>query len=296
MRGGIITIGLAILCGLLGGALAYQIITGARAGDRAVPTVPVVVAAAQLPVGQELAAADLAIVDFPAAGVPDGSIRNPDELVGQVVRVPMQAGEPVLTAKLSGSGGVASRVPVNMRATSITIDDSDGIGAELEPGDRVDVISSSERPGGRGVRSRTILQNIQVLDVEHRSDQRRRRVETVVTLLVEPSQAETLATALFSGQVQLALRNPADVELVKKPVRRVSRAKPKPKPAPAPPAPTAPTPVTVIRGSAVSHELPASCGAADATSTAAGSGGTSSKNALGIDPRALTGKLGGSSD
>ena len=78
---------------------------------------------------------------------------------------------------------------------------------------------------------------------------------TVVTLLVTPQQAEKLALASTEGKIQLALRNPADLETPTTPEIRPSRLlaaarrpapRPKPQAEPAPPPP--PPTVEVIKG------------------------------------------------
>lgn len=271
MKSGAITIGLAVVVGLAGSLLAYGILSSRpEATAVAMRTVPVVVAARDLPFGTVLGTADLALADYPADSQPAGSASDPAELVGMVNLMPLEADEPVLLAKLSGEGaGLSALVPASMRAASLALDAIAGVAGAIQPGDRVDVLSTVENGGSGGkVTTRTALEDIQVLAVGA-PDDGAAETELAVTLLVGRQQAEALATAIFRGRVQLVLRNPADRQLAaarQAPARRRRSVARKPAP-PTPPA--APVYVTGIRGTKVTIErapggLPPAAGAGPA--------------------------------
>jgi pilus assembly protein CpaB len=118
--------------------------------------------------------------------------------------------------------------------------------------------------------TKVVLSNVEVLAAGTRLEQDSKDAKpiqvTVVTLLVTPEDAERLTLASTEGKIQLALRNPLDLESPETPgirpgillgnvqpqrpsatpVRRATASSPKSAPAAAPqqPAPT----VEIIRG------------------------------------------------
>jgi pilus assembly protein CpaB len=83
------------------------------------------------------------------------------------------------------------------------------------PGTRVDVITTlnpTSRP--EDVASKVILTNVQVLaagtKIEQNGKDNKPMQVSVVTLMVNPDEAERLTLASTEGKIQLALRNPLD--------------------------------------------------------------------------------------
>ncbi|MFN3671942.1 MAG: Flp pilus assembly protein CpaB, partial [Bosea sp. (in: a-proteobacteria)] len=124
----------------------------------AAPTVPVLVAAAEIPLGNKLAASDLRWLDWPLASVPAGVIRKDEapgaeqELTGQLARFPILASEPIRREKLirtDGTGFLSAVLPAGKRAIAISTDNrgSATAGGFILPNDRVDVVSTT-RPEG----------------------------------------------------------------------------------------------------------------------------------------------------
>jgi pilus assembly protein CpaB len=84
------------------------------------------------------------------------------------------------------------------------------------PGNRVDVVATASPTSAReDTTSKVVLSNVQVLTAGTRMEQDQEKGKamqvTVVTLLVNPVQAERLALASTEGKIQLALRNPLDL-------------------------------------------------------------------------------------
>ena len=117
---------------------------------------------------------------------------------------------------------------------TVLLSDESGIEGLLYPGSVVDVVASFRLPSVPGtpsgqVVSATLLQGVRVLAVgtrsivsernesaemvseQHKIDRRRARL---VTLMVNPEQAEALQLATEHGEISLALRNPLDEEVV----------------------------------------------------------------------------------
>ncbi|HSM91627.1 MAG TPA: Flp pilus assembly protein CpaB [Anaeromyxobacteraceae bacterium] len=193
----------------------------ARTAAARIPTAKVVVAEVALPVGTELRAENLRIVDWPVDSRPEGTFEDPAPLVGKVVASRLVRFEPILAGKLAGGsgGGLAALLPPGMRAAAVRVDDVVGVAGFIHPGDNVDVIVTIRQDGGVNVTSsRVILQNIRVLAVGKELDTRTKGDKvvpaTVATLMVEPDDSERLALAATQGKILLTLRSAQDVEVV----------------------------------------------------------------------------------
>jgi pilus assembly protein CpaB len=270
---------LALVFGLAGGAMTLMYLKQKEA-QASLPgldsSVPVVVATTDLTFGTVIRAEHLQTVRYPEGSVPEGAFADPDSLIGQTTKVFVTTKEPILGTKLSSiGGGLSIRIPVNMRATSMSVSVVSGVSGFVIPGDRVDVVAVIDKAGqvNQAV-TKTILQNIEVLASGQKTEVKGDNPVKVqsVTLIVDPEGAEKLALALHEGKLHLVLRNPADQGVAD--VRSISTSemtgdagnapKPaprkvsKPEPAPAPPPPP-PTPkVTLIKGVKVEEQEPAS--------------------------------------
>ncbi|HEY3452395.1 MAG TPA: Flp pilus assembly protein CpaB [Myxococcales bacterium] len=230
-----------------------------RRGATGVPTVRVVVAAADLPVATTLRPDLLAAVEWPKAYAPQGAAREPAALSGKVTTAPIAKGEAILPSRLATGDlaqGLAAVLPDEMRAVAVRVDDVVGVAGFVHPGDRVDVIVTIKpREDSDALHtSKVILQNVKVLsvgkDLDHKAKAAEKAVPvTVATLMVSVPDSERLALASTKGQILLALRGGADArqyetEGVTPPELVGERAQaPLPRPAAAPPPP-APPPAT----------------------------------------------------
>jgi pilus assembly protein CpaB len=195
-------------------------------------TVDVLVAKADIGLGQTVAPEDMVWQTWPAASASNTFIRRnerPDattQVAGSIARAPFIAGEPIREPKLvkaNGSGFMAAILPTGMRAISTEISPETGAGGFILPNDRVDVILSKRDknaalPGSPDViNSEIILSNIRVLAIDQvpkEKDGQNAVVGKTVTLELKPEQAETLARARQSGTLQLALRSITDIHMV----------------------------------------------------------------------------------
>src|SRR6267143_629745 len=196
-------------------------------------TVDVLVAKADIGLGQSVTPDNLQWQTWPAATASNSFIRRGErpeaakEIAGSIARSPFLAGEPIREQKLvkaNGSGFMAAILPAGMRAVSTEISPETGAGGFILPNDRVDVILSKreknpdDRTGGTDIiSSEIILANVRVLAIDQapkEKDGQNAVVGKTVTLELKPEQAETLARARQSGTLSLALRSIADVSLV----------------------------------------------------------------------------------
>jgi pilus assembly protein CpaB len=206
---------------LAGGGLAYgtyNAINGQPVKTVTAPTQPVVVAAADLPLGAELKKEDLTVVNFPVGAAPEGAFAKPADIYGRGLIVSLVKNEVVLNAKLASKeagSGLPPVIPDGMRAVSVRVNEVIGVAGYVLPGTRVDVVATANPTSQpQDATSKVILSNVQVLTAGTRMEQDQEKGKpmsvTVVTLLVYPEQSERLALASTEGKIQLALRNPLD--------------------------------------------------------------------------------------
>src|SRR5580692_9974265 len=229
----IVVLGIA----LSAGAVAAYLASGsekvvAPAPTAQLPTVDVLVAKADIGLGQSVGPDDVQWQTWPAATASNNFIKRserPDaatQVAGSIARSPFIAGEPIREPKLikaNGSGFMAAILPGGMRAVSTEISPETGAGGFILPNDRVDVILSKheKNPDRTGpadvVNSEIILPNIRVLAIDQapkEKDGQNTVVGKTVTLELKPEQTETLARARQSGTLSLALRSIADLNTV----------------------------------------------------------------------------------
>jgi pilus assembly protein CpaB len=139
---------------------------------------------------------------------------------GRALMTPVVANEMILESKLApreAGAGLPATIPEGMRAISVAVNEVIGVAGFVTPGTSVDVLVTGMIPGatqaGAQYVTRTILENVRVLaagqKIEQDKDGKPQTVP-VVTLLVTPKDAGTLAMASTQGKIQLALRNTID--------------------------------------------------------------------------------------
>ncbi|MET3691458.1 pilus assembly protein CpaB [Methylobacterium goesingense] len=194
----------------------------------AVPVTDVLVAAAELPMGQNIQAPDLRWQPWPNDALSAGYItrtsspKGMEEIVGSITRSNFLAGEPIRPQKLARSDGgfLAAVLPAGMRAVAITIDTrgSNTAGGFILPNDHVDIIRTYRdedvgRGNGDAQASETLLQDIRVLAIGQIVQEKNgNNVVTgeTATLALTPAQAELVTMAQKAGQLSLSLRSLVD--------------------------------------------------------------------------------------
>jgi pilus assembly protein CpaB len=185
----------------------------------AIPSRPVVVAATDLELGAELTADDVRVIEWPASAVPADAISDPKEVVGRGLVMPVIQFEPILPLKLASKeagAGLPPVIPPGLRAVSVRVNEVIGVAGYVVPGTRVDVLTTINPGQGNAsqMTSKVILTDVQVLaagtKIDNTADRDKPMPVSVVTLLVNPDEAERLTLAASEGKIQLALRNPLD--------------------------------------------------------------------------------------
>ena len=163
----------------------------------------------------------LTLIDWPSDKPLEGAFENADGLVGRTVLYPVSAGEPIRARYLAAAGsgtGLSTRIPEGMRAMSLKTDQIVGVAGFLVPGSHVDVLVTFHTPASPDPITATVLQDVQILATGQKMqpDPEGKIAPTdVVTLLVNPQDAEKVVLASAQGTVHFVLRNGADHTVVK---------------------------------------------------------------------------------
>lgn len=222
---------LAIVSGLIAGYSAIRYLRDrppeVLVADQPRETLPVVVAARDVPLGQTLTEEDVTTIEWPAGSMPLGVASSPEEVIGRSLIRDVYTNEVILASKLADSGlrGMIPLIPPGMRALSVRVDEVIGVAGFVTPQTRVDVILIMTPPEGREPLSKVILQNIEAIAAGQQIQETAEGeaiMVTVVTVLVTPEQAERLALAANEGRIQMALRNTLDLEATETDGERVS--------------------------------------------------------------------------
>jgi pilus assembly protein CpaB len=215
-----IGLSLAIIVALLLSVYVYRAFQQASA-VRPVQSLQIVVAKVPLDVGTLLDANNIGTIPWPAENPLPGMLTSTDAAVGRALITRVVPNEPILDTKLApreAGAGLAATIPQGMRGVSVAVNEVIGVAGFVGPGTSVDVLVTGQIPGatqtGAQYVTRTILQNVRVLAAGQKIEQDREgkpQTVPVVTLLVTPQDAATLAMASTQGKIQLALRNTIDV-------------------------------------------------------------------------------------
>ena len=177
----------------------------------------IVVAAADVSLGQRLTPEMMKSLDWPADNLPRGALHDPSKLVGRVLRTSVLRDEPLSEAKLAPAGtvgGLSALITEGKRAITVRVNDVVGVAGFALPGNFVDILVNTQSAGNghENAISKIVLERILVLAVAQDvgRDETKPRVVNAVTLEVTPSQAENLDLARSVGTLSLVLRNQVD--------------------------------------------------------------------------------------
>ncbi len=216
----VVMIGFAVVFGLLAVFIAQAWLNNQaamraksmEANKKPVTTQTIVVAAQPLRFGAELSASMLKEMPWPQEALPAGAFHKiKDVLTGRrVVLTAIEANEPVLALKITGAGEratLSALVHKGMKAVTIRVNDVEGVGGFVLPGDRVDVVLTRTIDKGSAT-TEVVLQNTRVLATDQSADDRvsKAAVAKSVTLEVSTVEAQKVWLASSVGNLSLLLR------------------------------------------------------------------------------------------
>ncbi|RXT43550.1 Flp pilus assembly protein CpaB [Bosea sp. Tri-44] len=226
----IIILAVAVVAGLGAALLISQppkVTTPSETTYAPAPTVEVLVAAADVPLGNKLAAGDLKWLAWPLASLPTEVIRRQDlpggegEFVGQIARAQLYSSEPIRREKLlkADSGFLSAILPPGKRAVAITTDNrgANTAGGFILPNDRVDIIRTtrddSNSRDGAPAASETLVANVRVLAIGQNIQEKNGEkvvIGETATLELDPKHVEAVTLAQKTSTLSLALRSLQD--------------------------------------------------------------------------------------
>ena len=218
--------GLLVVGLLLGLATAFLLYTYLNTLQdpmaSAVPHTDVVIAKNTIPAYTRISDEMLEVRSYPVDMIHPEAGGSTSMFIGGIARSEIVKGEQVLTSRVSSEDRRATlsfRIPENMRAVTIPVNEVTGVAGFITPGDKVDVLVTieDEKINNGALTTYTLFQYIAVLAIgelpREVEDDESRPVSTV-TLEVTPKQAEVLAFSYQNGSFHLALRSPADETVV----------------------------------------------------------------------------------
>lgn len=225
-----------LLVALLMGGVAVimvNILLNKEVGKRdlveAVSMQPVVVAAVDLKLGTRLDKLALKVVNLPSDTLPEGTFSSTDALLSEespIVLRTIKENEMVLAYKLSphgARGGLPPKIPEDMRAVTISVNEISGVAGFVLPGNYVDIMLTSDAENKPSKvdsrvypRTLTLLQNVMVLGVDQMSseDNDEPTIVNAVTVLISPDDGKKLTLAQRVGELKLLLRNEFDASII----------------------------------------------------------------------------------
>jgi pilus assembly protein CpaB len=195
------------------------------------PSIPVLVAARDIALGERLTGLSVEWRDWPRASLSEAMITRearPDaieKIEGARARAPILAGEPIADRKIltADKGNLMSAlVRKGLRGFAVRVSDRTAGSGFILPNDRVDIIAtlrveleeSTDDNPREIVFSRTIVTNARVLAVNKAiaPDGDKPSIDEIETAVLEldQQQAEVVARAETQGELSLALRSIAD--------------------------------------------------------------------------------------
>jgi pilus assembly protein CpaB len=214
-----LALAIGILLALGTGVMLLNYVGSVRSSSAsASPTRAVLVAARDIPARALLTDAYYVKTEKPVNDVDSDAASDPKQLVGKYSLINIPAGSVISKSKVSSAAANAlpARLPVGMRAVSISIDRVKGVAGLIQPGDRVDVIAVPPRMGSEVPQASAILRGVLVLamgnEVETTSATPAPENQnlTTVTLALTPAQVDLLAAADLNTTLRLALRPPKE--------------------------------------------------------------------------------------
>ena len=209
---------LAIVAGGVFAFATYNYVQQIPGKTVTIPTTKIAVAGSDLDIGAEITKDSVRLIDWPSNAAPANGISDPNEVIGRGLVMPMIQNEPFLELKLApkdAGAGLPPAIPPGLRAVSVKVNEVIGVAGYVLPGTHVDVVATvNPTQNATDVTSKVILTNVLVLaagtKIEQGEKDKKPIAVSVVTMLVDPQQAERLTLASTEGKIQLALRNPLD--------------------------------------------------------------------------------------
>ena len=150
---------------------------------------------------------------MPAKSLPVGAFAKISDILNggkRIVLTAIERNEPVLSSKVTGPGQratLSAMLGEGLKAATVRVNDIDGVGGFVPPGDHVDV-TLTRQVDKTNASTEVVLQNVRVLAIDQIADERidKPAVVKAVTLEVDVIGAQKLSLAASIGSLSLMLR------------------------------------------------------------------------------------------
>lgn len=204
--------------------------------------VPVLVAARDMAKGTVLDKDSVSVAIISSQYVQPQAATSLDRVAGMLSAVSLSKGEQITLNKLiavkdnsSSTSSLAMATPIGKRAVTISVDSISAVGGMIRPGDYVDVVAmivvpmtTAQGKQANQATSVSLFQNVLVLAIGQdlssisqetsasgsRYKKEERKVDSsMITLALNPKEANLLGFVQDQGRIRLALRSPADAQI-----------------------------------------------------------------------------------
>ncbi len=218
---------ISIILALFTTALVFLYIKDATVKPDIVEYIDVYVAAKTMPEKHEIAEADIKKTRVTKEYVNPDAVLVQADIIGKRLKDSVIEGEQILMRRLVQEDNftLAYKVPEDMRAISVNVNEQIEVANLIRPGDFVDIIASfpleNQDIGQNTIislgKSETVIQNVQVLAlgqnmvIEEGKDM---ELPKTVTLAVTPKDAEKLTFVSEFGSIRMTLRSIGDDKII----------------------------------------------------------------------------------
>jgi pilus assembly protein CpaB len=209
----------ALLLGASATAMDHPQILEAPLATSRIATVPVVVAAKDIPEGAIVDRVALVVAQWPAGTQPSGAYTTLDEVTNRVARVGIYEGEAIVPGRLAPEGtgaGLEIHISPGKRAYGIRVDNVLSLPGLIQPNSRVDIAVVVDDGSGKRV-AKLFMTNMRLLAVGVAPGQLvdgRPGTISVASIEVTPTEAEKLAVAASQGSLRLVPRGYGDPDSI----------------------------------------------------------------------------------
>lgn len=196
------------------------VVQPAAESEIAFGTVVLVAPTSRVPKGTKLTTAYLREIHWPRDQVPEGAVRNVQDVEGMYATAALPANQPVLRSSIAvnpPSFGIGELLPAGHRAVTIEVDAISGVEGWATPGAHVDVYLTYLDPKEGEHKTRVAVEDAVVLSYGGEAkkvdqyDMEKTKVASTVTLAVPFEDSLKIQTAKAIGQITLALRGSNDL-------------------------------------------------------------------------------------
>ena len=214
----------AFVTAAIGGGCLFMYMKRFEAETSGGEKIAVLIATRELKLGEKLDKSALGVRQLPQAYLEQRHIRlaDLDAVLGAPLSMSVHANEAVLWSDLSTTQAerrdLSALIQPGMRAFAFYSKKTAPFAGLLRPGDRVDVLfSPGESLGTAASATLTLLQNVLVLAVgsDVGASEKASGNGRAVTVSLTPEQAQLVTHASSEGQLDVVLRNPEDIVVLK---------------------------------------------------------------------------------